>query len=141
MDHKQNLIEKALDGSLSAKEQKEYNSILANEAEFAAQVNRRAKVGALVQANSSDSFSAFFVDRVMKDIASGDLQQSPDSLVQSLLWTFKRVAFASAFVAVALLSFNTLSSEDTNQSLVEMAFDIPAISIDATQDDFGLIEP
>lgn len=141
MDDRRILIEKALDGSLSAEDRKVYDAFLANDPTFAAEVKSRNELALFMSSNSSDSFSPFFVDKLMKKVSSGDGQFRTDSLLESLMWTFKRVAFASAFVVVALLSFNTLTSEDSSQSLVEMAFDIPAVTIDAAQDDFGLILP
>lgn len=138
---RQKLIEQALDGKLSTDEQRQFDLLFAEDERFANQVNRRVELASLVKSNTSDSFSAFFVDRLMKNLAPEDALPSSESLLQSLLWTFKRVAVASAFVVVALLSLNTLNSEESNQSLVEMAFDIPVVSIDAALDDFGLIEP
>jgi len=140
MDKKQILIENALDGTLSEKDRLEFQSLLASDSDFAALVDNRSKLGSYIKDNASDSFSPFFVDKLMKNM-TGEEKLSSDSLLQSLLWSFKRVAFASAFVALALVSFNTLNSNDSSQSLVEMAFDIPAVTLDAAQDDFGLIDP
>jgi len=141
MDKKRILIEQALDGTLSDKDQLEFQSLLASDPDFAAIVQTRTKLGTYLKENPSDSFSPFFVDKLIKNLPSGEKKLSSDSLLHSLLWSFKRVAFASAFVVLALISFNALNSNDSSQSLVEMAFDIPAVTFDAAQDDFGLIDP
>lgn len=141
MDRKQILIEKAVDGILSDQDQLEYNDLVASDPEFARAVKLRNEVGSFIKINSTNSFSPFFVDQLLKGISNNETSRSRDSLLQSLLWSFKRVAFASAFVVLVLVGLNAISSSDSQQSFVEKAFDIPAVSIDVAQEDFGFLIP
>lgn len=144
MDKKHFLIEKAFDGELSSSEQSEYQALLQNDTSFAKLVRDRSQLAELIGTQKNKSFSPFFVDQLIKEIGKETASKMEESsLAQSLMWTFKRVAFASAFAVIALVSINTVGGDSANsdQSFVERAFDIPVVTIDAAQEDFGSLIP
>ncbi len=141
MERKQLLIERAIDGLLTEGERKEFDSLFKKDASFAELYDERAKIGQFLSKGIDDSFSPFFADRVVKSLVGIREEVASLSLVESLVWSFKRVALISSFAVLALASFNTMKnqSDDTGRSFVEKAFDIPAVTLDAAQEDFGSI--
>lgn len=79
-------------------------------------------------------FSYGFTDRLMKHLVP---TPAVEPLGQVMVWMFRRVALACLLLAGLLVAYNSFVqgplSED--QSALEMAFGVPAVTVDAALSD------
>ncbi len=91
-----------------------------------------------VAESAEPDFSYGFTDRLMKQLAP---PSATEPLGQSLIWVFWRVALACMLLAGLLVGYNSFvqGSLNEDQSALEVAFGVPAVTIDAALTD--LYEP
>jgi hypothetical protein len=89
----------------------------------------------MVSASKEDVFQPFFVDRLMERLSPERIGLAAETFAQSLNWIFRRVALASIVIAVGLAGYNGWAQDDTDdRSALEMAFAVPAVTLDAALD-------
>jgi hypothetical protein len=88
------------------------------------------KLAEILQAESTDSFSPYFVDRVMKAIGSSSMRPegvATDSLYDALRWMFVRAAVASIVLIIAVGLMNAFEFEVVNAaSWVDTMLGLPS---------------
>jgi anti-sigma factor RsiW len=137
-EKERNLLNRRLDGSLSAPEREELDRMLTTSAslreEMAKLERLHGRIRTSVHASGSEALRPFFSDRLMRRLKSAEAQQQ--EFAGSLVWVFRRVAIAGLAAIIALAAYNiaTPGSFRDEQTPLEAAFSLPPVSVDMAYD-------
>ena len=141
-DREQELFDRWSQDQLSHDEQIELQKMFADAPSLEDAFMRRKQLFQMVAASKDDAFMPFFTDRVMKRLQPERISQYADSFTQSLLLIFRRVALTSILLAIGLAGYNGWNLQDVeDRSALEIAFGVPAVSLDAAFDDLEYTLP
>ena len=132
------LILKSYDEELSETERKNLERALADSAELRQEKERIEEIRNQITANTKQSFSEGFADRVMNRISEKGPQRESDLFFESLFSVFRPVAIAALLLIGVFITYNMTATEDISLKgayaiadvYVEDAFD-PIIELTA----------
>jgi anti-sigma factor RsiW len=109
------LLYHSFDGELTAGERKMLEDALAASEELRRERNDIMTMRKRISTGGPESFSPFFIERVMQRVATlTEAESGSRALQEWLVGAFKRVAIAGAAVAIGLVVFNLVQTEDVS---------------------------
>jgi anti-sigma factor RsiW len=107
------LLYRSFDGKLSEEEQRQLEDALDDLPALRKEKERIAAMRGAISASAAKSFRPFFVERVMRRIASiGEKKRNREMFFESLQFAFRRVAVVGAMVIVILVAYNFVKTGD-----------------------------
>lgn len=123
------LLQRALDGELTAEQKERLAALLDESPELGQELRSRERLWTLVKANREDSFGPFFATRVMARVSSGT---ADDAFAQALAWVFRRVAVVAVLLIVALTVYNmsVQQSFGNHRTPLETVLALPPVTLE-----------
>lgn len=111
--HLQKLLYKNFDSELSKKEKEILEKALEKSKELRAEREQLITLRNMLTNSSRKSFKPFFEERLIQKLTESKIIENEfDNFIYSLVFSFKRIAFAAIIVTVILLSNNFIQSGD-----------------------------
>ncbi|MEE9429683.1 MAG: hypothetical protein V3V16_01505 [Melioribacteraceae bacterium] len=125
--HLQNLLYKQFDSDLSKEEKETLEKGLSESKKLNLEKEQIVLLRNSVAKSSQKSFKPFFTERIITKINKSNKSVNEfDEFTNSLLFTFKRIAFASLLATVLLLSNNFVQADEAT---IESVLGFEKISI------------
>jgi anti-sigma factor RsiW len=107
------LLVRSFDGSLTAEDREALEGALAASRELREERARLAKLRAAVSSAKMDSFSPFFVERVMQRVCQDRMTGSGrEAFSRALARSFRPIAIAGAVLSIGLLIYNFVETNE-----------------------------
>ena len=111
--HLQKLLYKNFDSELLKKEKEILEKALEKSKELRTEREKLITLRNLLTNSSQKSFKPFFEERLIRKLNESKITENEfDNFIYSLVFSFKRIAFAAIIVTVILLSNNFIQSGD-----------------------------
>jgi anti-sigma factor RsiW len=126
------LLYRSLEGELTVDEQRMLDAALLESPELRQERDRLSNLRQTLTADRRTSFEPFLAERVVRRIEARMGQEvSLESILDSLMLVFRRVAVVGAVIAVAVIAFNLSRGDGVS---LNAALAIPEDSIDRVLD-------
>lgn len=129
MKRERKLLYRSFEENLSPAEEKYLEAALGKSAELRWEKSELQKMRTRLAGSSAMGFSPGFSDQVMRRIRQAVPVNGFEEFIESLFWSFKRLAVAAAIVVILLLSINWISQGRVS---LGSALAIPQLTVDDT---------
>ncbi len=133
------LLYRSFDDELSPEERKQLDEALQHSPELRAEQANISKMRSTINSSAEKSFGLNFADKVMSSIHAQKQLQTYiiDDYLDSLLWSFKRIALVASFALLLLLANNIFRGGDIS---IDSILAMPQITLEDTWELTDLME-
>lgn len=123
------LMMRALEGTLSGDEAREFEQMLEKDPGLRTRYEGLRRLEQTMQASAADAFGPGFADRVMERLGTQRTAERFPVLGDMLASLFARVAPVALGLAVIVGAYNVTTSTAEDQSTLEAALGLPDVSV------------